>query len=61
MSNYTHTRTGYVEDWNGYSGSFSWWRSNKDWRFWSICAHTNFGKDGRAVTDDFGNLVEVTA
>jgi hypothetical protein len=52
---------GYTDDCNGYNGSFSWWRNKLDARFWSVCAHTAFGRGGLAVTDDFGNLVKVAA
>jgi hypothetical protein len=57
----TFKTTGYTEDCNGYSVMFSWWRNTIDARFWSICSHTEFGRDCRAVTDDFGNLVKVAA
>lgn len=52
---------GYVEDAHGYSGAFSWWRSDMDSRFWFVAGHGPFCKTGQAVTDDFGNLVEVPA
>ena len=51
---------GYVSDIHGFSGPFSWWRAN-DSRFWYVCSHTQFGSDGFAVQDDFGNLVRVPA
>lgn len=51
---------GYVTDMGGYSGSFSWWRVfDEPWGRWSVLGHSAFTKDGKAVTDDFGTLVEV--
>lgn len=50
---------GFVDDNSGYSGAFSWWRSNSDRGFWYVCGCGSFTKSGNAVTDDFGNLVEV--
>lgn len=51
--------SGYVTHDSGYCGGFSWWRNNLDYRFWTICGHGSFCKDGMAITDDFGSLVEV--
>ena len=60
MSNMTSIVTrGYVDDKNGFSGPFSWWRNNLDWRFWTVQGYQPFCQSGRAVTDDFGNLVVV--
>lgn len=52
---------GYVDNAHGYSGAFSWWRSDMDSRFWFVAGHGPFCKTGLAVTDDFGTLVEVSA
>ncbi len=53
-------KKGYVEDAQGFSGAFSWWRAaHEPWGKWWVCGHSQFTKDGRAVTDDFGTLVEV--
>lgn len=55
-------KKGYVEDAQGFSGAFSWWRAaHEPWGEWWVCGHSQFTKDGRAVTDDFGTLVEVSA
>ena len=53
--------TVYVNHDHGYSGAFSWWRSNMDYRFWLVCGYGEFCESGRAVTDDFGTLVKVPA
>ena len=55
------TTHGYVEDDHGYTMTFSWWRNNLDRRIYSVVNHTGFGsgKVMTAVSDDFGNLVEV--
>lgn len=51
---------GYITDTSGFTGAFSWWRtSNEPWGRWSVCGHGQFTKDGKAVVDDFGTLVEV--
>lgn len=57
--NFFLTKLGYSENIQGFSSVFSWWRNHSDYRFWSVCGHTAFSKDGRAVTDDYGDLVEV--
>ena len=58
--NYISTkRIGYSQDESGFSGAFSWWRNSNNWYVWSVCGHSQFSKDGIAVTDDFGTLVEV--
>jgi len=59
MSAVSIKRLGFVDDDSGYSGAFSWWRSNSDRWFWYVCGHGAFANSGAAVTDDFGNLVEV--
>ena len=55
------TRTGYTQAAHGFSGAFSWWRKSDDARFWFVCGHRDFCQSGLAVTDDFGNLVRVSA
>lgn len=52
-------KKGYINDANGYTGTFSFWRYHADRRYWCICGHGPFTKDGWAVMDDFGTLVEV--
>ena len=53
---------GYSEDTCGFSGVFSWFRHKSKPGFWHVVAHVaGFSSDGYAVTDDFGNLVRVTA
>jgi hypothetical protein len=53
-------KKGYMDDVHGYTGAFSFWRDSNDRRYWFICGHSQFTKDGRAVMDDFGTLVEVS-
>ena len=53
--------TGWVEDCSGFSYAFSWFRLARDSRFWLVIGHGPFTKSGTAVTDDFGDLVEVSA
>jgi len=51
-------KKGYFECEHGFTGAFSFWRA-KDRRYWCICGIGQFTKDGYAVVDDFGTLVEV--
>lgn len=54
-------KRGYTDDYSGYSGVFSWWRSSGNRGLWHICGHieglTEFMT--RGVTDDFGTIVRV--
>ena len=52
-------KKGSITDTSGFSGDFSWWRNNNDYRIWTICGLGPFTRNGRAVVDDFGTLVEV--
>ena len=59
-NNKTFFSMGYTDDANGYSGAFSWWKSEAMRLVYVVCNHTGFGKTTyHAVIDDFGNLVEV--
>ena len=54
--------TGYTDDGCGYSGAFSWFRSVQRPGMWIVVAYENsFSDGGYATTDDFGNLVRVSA
>lgn len=56
------TTRGFSEDANGYSGVFSWFRSDSKPGIWCVVAYElGFSSSGYAVTDDFGNLVRVAA
>jgi len=59
MSDIIYYRSGWSDSVSGNSKTFAWWRSSVEFGKWSICGFDNFCKDGHAVTDDFGNLVEV--
>jgi hypothetical protein len=53
-------KNGYILDTCGFTWPFSWWRAtNEPWGRWSVLGHGPFTRDGRAVVDDFGTLVEV--
>ena len=56
------TTHGYLDDCNGYSGAYSWWRNTVDRRFHSVidCTGFNTASAMLAVTDDYGNLIKVT-
>jgi hypothetical protein len=57
--NHFKTR-GYSEATCGFSGAFSWWRSDFDSKVWTIANHTGFGPlMATAVTNDYGDLVAV--
>ena len=53
---------GFSGDTNGFSGAFSWLRGTTKPGFWHVISYEqSFSRDGFAVTDDFGDLVRVTA
>lgn len=58
---FRHGTTAYSTANAGYSGAFSWWRNTFDYRLWSVQGHGEFCQTGPAITDDFGNLVQVTS
>jgi hypothetical protein len=51
-----HNRGGYSDHACGYSRFFSWWRGAGAW---IVMGHGQFCGSGLAITDDYGNLVEV--
>ena len=61
--NYQHIKSnGFSGDTQGFCGAFSWLRCVSKPGFWHVIAYEpGFSSDGYAVTDDFGNLVRVTA
>lgn len=59
MNEVIYYRSGWCDSVSGNSKTFAWWRNHRVHNRWSICGFDNFCKDGMAVTDDFGNLVEV--
>ncbi len=56
---FIYYRSGWSDSVSGNSKSFAWWRNHFDFSKWSVCCFDNFCHSGKAVTDDFGNLVEV--
>jgi hypothetical protein len=50
---------GYSADTKGYSGVFSWWRSKTNRNRWYVSGYGPFTRGGYAITNDFGDLVEV--
>lgn len=51
--NYFDDKTG------GVFWPFLFWINNTDRRYWSVIGCGSFVRDGKAVVDNFGNLVEV--
>jgi len=64
-TDFQHFKTpGYTEHHAGYSGSFSWFTNALfPGKWFVVCHETSFAKEGvsRAVVDDFGSLVRVSA